>query len=312
MEGCEYQVTSNIGQNDNGVVKNEPGVIFYPVSLAGQSDTVTFSMGDESKTVTVDIPKKVSNTETPNEKTNMDTNTDTEIIKDNPTGLTFQMALDSGYTLEQLGKMGLYNSNLQGRGILGSIVDFLGLDVLVDLVEDFLGKNWNFMSEGQKYSSMVKAFNEAVARLDNNIKVRNGIYYTEMSKLLNYFIVYAKAVRIRSSRTSSKKAQTRFLAFAEAKYNAFLASLPAGLEYRVVPIDYSEMTVPGLLYRGFNETQRKILRASYVQYEGDIYDNRRHSVGFRFPMWLIFIPVIYLLFFADDNKKRKRGKRVKR
>ncbi len=37
---------------------------------------------------------------------------------------------------------------------------------------------------------------------------------------------------------------------------------------------------------------------------------------FRFPMWLMFIPVIYLLFFADDKKKGKRGKkygkRVKR
>ncbi len=303
QEGCQYVVTSKIGEVTGDVV-------FYSVDLAGQSDTLTISMGTKTKTVTIDIPKNVQNSDNTKDTTTTDTNTDTSATVDNSKGLTLQMALDSGYTLEQLEKMGLYNPNLQGRGILGSIVDFLGLDVLFDMVGDFLKKNWNFMNEGQKYASMVRAFNEAVARLDNNIKVRNGIYYSEMSKLLNYFIVYGKAVKLRSSNSGSIRAQRRFIAFAEAKYNAFLASLPAGLEYRVVPIDYSEMQVPGLLYRGFNESQKQILRATYVQYEGDIYDiNRGHSVGFRFPMWLMFIPIVYLLFFADDNKKRKRGKK---
>ncbi len=317
MEGCKYEITSKIGQLDNVIVEDKPGVVYYPISLAGQTDTLILSMGNESKTITLDVPTN-TDAETPNETTNTDTNTDTEIIEDNPTGLTLQMALDSGYTLEQLEKMGLYNSKLSGRGILGSLLNFLGLDVVVDMVEDFFGKNWNFMNEDQKYDSMISAYKNAVANLENNIKVRNGIYYTEMSKLLNYFIAYGKAAKSGSSRRSSIDAQRRFISFAEAKYNAFLASLPAGLEYRVVSFDFSEMEVQGLLYRGWGENQKRLLQGSYVQYVS-MDDNGHYGsrgIGFTFPMWLMFIPVIYFLFFNDDSKKRKRGKkygkRVKR
>ncbi len=268
MEGCEYEVISKIGHLDNGVVANKPGIIYYPISLAGLTDTITLLMGGGSRTVTLDIPKNV-NTETSKEATNTDKKEDTETVKDNPKGLTYQMALDSGYTLEQLEKMGLYkpNPNLSGRGVgsfLKDVIDFFGFNVVVDLVDDFLKSNWNTMDENQKYGSMLRAYDNAFALLNNNITVRNGIYYTEMSKLHNYFIAYAKASKASSHRDSSIKAQQKFLAYVGVKYNSFLASLPAGLEYRVVSFDYSEMRVPGLLYRGFSESAKKYFKASYV------------------------------------------------
>ncbi len=250
--------------------------------------------------------------------------------RENTKGVIIQDLLDQGFTWEQLGfkleetdtsffaykdgNVFYSEKKVKTKVSLGGIGGFLKLvahklydffvpDEYKDIISSLLGDNWNFMTSNQKYNSMITAYKFALKELENSFPVKDNIYYTEKSKLLHYLIAYGKASKAGSIEDDSIKAQRRFIQKMENELNSFLSTVPKNIKFQVIDVDFSEIELDGLLYRGWNEKQKQILQGSYIAYGNSIGDRGYSSENiFLFPWYYFLLAFVLIYYFFKTDK----------
>ncbi|MBS9768402.1 MAG: hypothetical protein KGV44_12820 [Flavobacteriaceae bacterium] len=223
-----------------------------------------------------------------------------DAVVGNPNGLTYAEA-------------GLSAPDGQA-GVLDLIIE--GGEILVDLIKKG-GKKaeraWDKMNTQQKYSSMITAYQMAVNELDGRFKEKNANYYTEKSKLLNYFYTYMVASRANASEPSSIESNDQFISFMQSELSKFNSSIPQNLTYTTVSTDFSPIRKQGLLFITWNSEQLNILRQGHYSQFSEKQNTSTNtsnsssiSDGKGGNFWLMLsIPVllVYFLFIKDKKKK---------